>query len=197
MTDTFTDRAAGAPPHPKGHDTGARRTLSMIIAVLTILTGFGAIAFPILSTLAVEMLVGCALVAAGIITTVHVIADRESDGIIANLAIGLLYLAGGLVLLANPVGGVLALTVLLGVTLTAEGILRIVMSFRMRPASRWGLVLMSGLLSVLLGLLVLAGLSTGASLVLLGTLFGINLIGAGAALMAMAWPTPDTRATAD
>ena len=55
----------------------------------------------------------------------------------------------------------------------------------MRPAERWGLVIASGCLSVLLGIMVLAGLANGASIALIGTLVGLNFIFAGSAMMAV------------
>lgn len=85
----------------------------------------------------------------------------------------------------NPFGGVIALTVMLGVVFLIEGIARIVLAFRMRSERNWGWFAALGGISVLLGLLVLGGLANGASLGFIGVLLGVNFIFAGESFIAL------------
>ena len=153
------------------------------LGIATLLTGFAAITFPLASTLAIEILVGCLFLSVGLVTMGHAFMEKGWKGFLWGLLIGGLHVIAGIAFLANPFGGVLALTVMLGVTFLAEGVLRIILGFQMRPNNRWGLMIASGAMSILLAIMVLAGLANGSSLIVIGIMVGINFIFAGAALI--------------
>ncbi|MBO9448216.1 HdeD family acid-resistance protein [Ruegeria sp. R14_0] len=155
------------------------------LGVVMILTGIGAFAFPLLASLSVELLVGATLLIGGIATFVQAFQEKDWGGVFWQIAIGIVYLAGGLVFLVNPFGGVIALTVLLGAVFFAEGIARVVMGIQMRSERNWGWVVASGAMSILLAMLVFGGFATGASLGLIGVLLGVNFIFAGASFIAL------------
>ncbi|MEO0929680.1 MAG: DUF308 domain-containing protein [Pseudomonadota bacterium] len=155
------------------------------LGVLTVLTGVVAIAFPLASTLAAELLVGSLFLAIGVVTTAHAIMERQADGIWWELLIGLVHIVAGVLFLANPFGGIVALTVLLGATFLVEGVFRIIMATQMERSRRLFLVIASGGLSILLGILVFGGLANGASLTLIGVLLGVNFMFSGAAAIAI------------
>ena len=163
----------------------------VLLGVVMILTGIGAFAFPLIASLSVELLVGGTFLVAGIATLIQAFQEKEWGGVFWQMAIGLIYTVGGIAFLVNPFGGLVALTVFLGVVFVVEGIARIVMGFRMRHAPRWGLVVASGGISVLLGILVFSGMANGASLAFIGVLLGINFIFAGAAFIALGSSKPD------
>ncbi|MEM9788285.1 MAG: DUF308 domain-containing protein [Pseudomonadota bacterium] len=155
------------------------------LGVLTVLTGVVAIAFPLASTLAAELLVGSLFLAIGVVTTAHAIMERQADGMWWELLIGLVHIVAGVLFLANPFGGIVALTVLLGATFLVEGVFRIIMATQMERSRRLFLVIASGGLSILLGILVFGGLANGASLTLIGVLLGVNFMFSGAAAIAI------------
>ena len=98
----------------------------------------------------------------------------------------LLQLMLGVWILANPLAGLISLTVMVGALFLITGILRVIWAFRLGSAagrSFW-LLLLSGLVSAGLGLWVLI-FPLQASPVLLGTLIAIELLSAGAALIAL------------
>lgn len=161
------------------------------LGVVMILTGIGAFAFPLIASLSVEILVGCTFLVGGAATLVQAFQEKEWGGVFWQIAIGIIYTLGGIAFLINPFGGVLALTVFLGVVFVVEGIARIVMGVQMRTNPKWGLVVASGGVSVLLGILVFAGLANGASLGFIGVLLGVNFIFAGAAFVALGSAKPD------
>lgn len=155
------------------------------LGVLTVLTGVVAIAFPLASTLAVELLTGSLFLTVGVFTTVHAIMDRKAEGIWWELLIGLVHIVAGVLFLANPLGGILALTIMLGATFMAEGVLRIIMATQMERSRKLFLIIASGGLSILLGIMVFGGLANGASLTLIGVLLGVNFIFSGTAAIAI------------
>lgn len=157
----------------------------ILLGVVMILTGIGAFAFPLVASLSVELLLGATFLVCGIATLFQSFQEKEWSGVFWQLVIGIVYLAGGIVFLVNPFGGVIALNVFLGIVFFAEGIARIVMGFQMRSERNWGWLVASGGMSMLLGILVFGGLASGASLGFIGVLLGLNFIFAGASFVAL------------
>lgn len=80
----------------------------------------------------------------------------------------------------NPLLAATALTLMLGVTLVVSGILRIVLAFNMKSESPWIWVSLSGLVTLALGVILLARWPL-SGLYALGIFLGIDLVFAGAA----------------
>ena len=95
-----------------------------------------------------------------------------------DFVLSLLYLLSGLLLLAYPLTGVFTLTLFLAAFFLAEGVFKLIHAFRMRPAARWGWIVFSGVISLILGFLVLAGLPLTAFWAI-GLVVGIDLIFGG------------------
>lgn len=155
------------------------------LGILLIITGFAALTFPFLATLSVEIFIGLTFLAGGIFTIFHAFWEKAWGGFFWQVLIGLLNLIAGIALLVMPIGGVFALTIMLGIVFAGEGIARMIMAFRIRPDRSWGWLLASGGISLLLGILVLGGMASGASLVFVGFLLGVNLVAAGASFVAI------------
>ena len=164
------------------------------LGVIMILTGIGAFAFPLIASLSVELLVGATFLVGGIATLFHAFQEKEWSGVFWQLAVGIVYMTGGLIFLVNPFGGVIALTVFLGIVFLVEGIARMIMGFQMRSERNWGWVVASGAMSIILSVLVFGGFATGASLGLIGVLLGINFIFAGASFVALGSAQPEPAA---
>ncbi len=185
MTHSHAEAVADAP-FLEGDAIGQARPVWLIVlGALMVMVGISAIAFPLLSTLAVETFLGAAFFSGGIVATIHAFMEKDWKGFFWSLAIGILHVVAGLVLLFDPLGGVLALTLVLGATFVAEGVLRIVLAIQARADKPWGMMVASGALSILLGGIVLVGIVNGTSLLLLGTLVGVNFNFAGVSLVTM------------
>ena len=79
---------------------------------------------------------------------------------------------------ANPLLAAAFLTLLLGASLIASGIMRIVLAFSMKEGMPWIGVCLSGAITLLLGLVVLAHWPV-PSIYILGLFLGIDLVFAG------------------
>lgn len=150
-----------------------------VLGVMFVFIGFGALLFPFMTTLTVEIFAGITLVIAGIATLVHAFSANGWPGFLMQLLIGALYTIGGLFFLINPLGGTIALTISLGFVFLVEGVARSIMAFNIKPDENWGWVFASGMLSILIGLMIMAGMSSGVSLAFIGIIFGINFVTAG------------------
>jgi len=154
----------------------------IFLGLLLIVAGACAIAFPVLGTLAVEVWTAVAFAIAGAAQTVHAFAARTWGGFLVGLLVGLLYLATGVVLWLNPLGGAVALTVLLAAVLVVDGILRSLLAFQIRPRSGWIWLLIGAIVSIILGVMIWQQLPSSA-LWMLGLLLGINLVFSGLAFL--------------
>ena len=99
--------------------------------------------------------------------------------------VGLLRNSG--VLLVWPVQGVVSLTLVLIAFFLVDGIVSIVLAVehRRQLSGRWGWILVSGIIDLVLAGIIFAGLP-GAAAWAIGLLFGIDMVFAGASLIAVA-----------
>jgi uncharacterized membrane protein HdeD (DUF308 family) len=93
----------------------------------------------------------------------------------------------GVLLLARPVSGALSITLVLVAFFIIEGIASIMFAFDHKRglSGRWGWMLMSGIVDLVLGAMIFAGLPSTAAWAI-GLLVGINMVFGGTALVAMA-----------
>jgi uncharacterized membrane protein HdeD (DUF308 family) len=150
----------------------------MAAGILMVILGMLAIIVPHVATLAAELLVGWLLLIAGVGQLIQAFRDRGWVNVALDVLGSLLYVAAGVLLLLAPATGVLTLTVVLVVLFIADGILRCIGAFRVRPDQGWVWPLVSGLLSILVGVLIWAGLP-GSAVWAVGLLVGITLLMAG------------------
>jgi uncharacterized membrane protein HdeD (DUF308 family) len=154
-----------------------------------ILLGLGLVAIlvPPLATVTVEILIGWLILLSGILGLVMTLRARGAPGFGWSLLSALVGIAAGIVLLAWPLSGALSLTIVLTVFLGIEGLVSILYAFEHRRelTPRWGLMLMSGIVDLILAAMIFAGLPATAAWAI-GLLVGINLVFGGLALMAMA-----------
>ena len=123
------------------------------IAILMILLGIIAIAFPFFASLTSTLLFGWVFIFAGITQIVYAFQSRGAGKVIGKLILGLLYLLAGILVVADPLKGVLALTLVLGITIFLQGVIQVSIAFQMRRISpNWGLMLVSGIIGIIFGM---------------------------------------------
>ena len=158
-------------------------TFGIIAGVLALLGGIFALVFPLPAGLTVAVFVAWSFVLSGAFGLWAVFADK---GLPARGWVGLLALIEvvlGVWLLANPLAGLVSLTLLVGILLVVSGAARLWMARDLRGTRGFWPVIVSGAASLLLGLYAVFALSA-ATPVLLGTLLAIELISVGAMLLA-------------
>jgi uncharacterized membrane protein HdeD (DUF308 family) len=133
---------------------------------------------PLLSGMAVAVLIGIAMVIGGVARTVGVFqAGSFGQGALAFIG-GILTFVAGLILVARPGVGLAGLTLLLGGYLLVDGISGALLAFHVRPEKGWGWMLFSAAMGVLLGFLLLRDWPL-SGLWAIGTLVGINMVFTG------------------
>jgi uncharacterized membrane protein HdeD (DUF308 family) len=153
----------------------------IIIAVLGVL----AILTPFVSGVAISILLGALLVVGGFVHVAHAFSAQGWGGALWQVVLALVYGIAGIALLANPVLGLTTLTLLLIAYFLVEGLVEIVIGFKMRPESRWAWVALSGVISLALAALLWVGFPSTA-LWAVGLIVGISLLSTGISLIAVA-----------
>lgn len=154
------------------------RSWMIALGIVTIVMGSAAILFPLFSSLAIAMIVGLAFVIAGIAQIVAAFSHPRSGVRILTFFVGALCLTAGIYLLANPVEGLFALTIVVAAIFLVEGILKTIYAFRIRPVAGWGWLLFDGLISIVLGLMLWIRFPSSA-LWALGIIAGISILISG------------------
>ena len=150
---------------------------SIGLSVLMIVAGFLAIAVPQAAGIAVNILVAWLLVFSGAAHLVFGWHTRTTGGMLWELLLGVLYIFIGAYLLFHPVAGLASLTLALAIYLFAEGVLELILSFRIRmPGSRW--LLFDGIITLILSVLIWRTWPSSTEWVI-GTLVGISMLFSG------------------
>jgi uncharacterized membrane protein HdeD (DUF308 family) len=159
----------------------------LIEGIALIVLGILAILAPTIASLAATVFFGWILLLSGVVGLISTLRARHAPGFVWSLISALVGIAAGVILLGWPVQGVLSLTAVLIAFLFIEGVVSILFALEHRRglSGRWGWMLASGVLDIVLGAILLAGLP-GTALWALGLLVGINMIFGGSALIGMA-----------
>ena len=154
------------------------------LGVLTVIAGFLAIGSPMISGMGVSILIGIALVIAGLARTFGAFsAGSFGQGALAFVG-GILTFVAGVILTGRPGLGLATLTLLVGGYLVVDGISGAVLAFHVRPEKGWGWMLFSAVIGILLGFLLLREWPL-SGVWAIGTLVGVNLLFTGFSLISV------------
>jgi len=161
--------------------------LFLVEGIILVILGLAAIVVPPIATLAVELLFGWLFLISGIAGLITTFLMRQAPGFWWSLVSAILGIAAGIVLLLWPLSGIVTLTLVLIVFFTIEGVASIMFALEHKGelSGRWGWMLASGIIDLILAVIILAGLPGTAALAL-GLLVGINMLFGGSALIGMA-----------
>jgi uncharacterized membrane protein HdeD (DUF308 family) len=159
----------------------------LIEGILLVVLGLGAMIVPPLVSLAVTIFLGWMFLISGVAGLALTFWARQMPGFWWVFVFGVAGHQRRYVLLAWPVQGTLTLTIVLGAYFLAEGVATIMYALQHRRelSERWGWLLTSGIVDLILAGVIIAGLP-GLALWAIGLLVGINMIFGGASLIAMA-----------
>jgi uncharacterized membrane protein HdeD (DUF308 family) len=123
--------------------------LSIILGTIGLWMTFGL-------TLASVLFFGVLLIAGGIFQLAHAFKCKGWKSVLWHVLIALLYIWGGIVIIIDPVLASTLLTLMLAWILIAVGVFRIIMAFQFRSADGWFWPLLAGIVSILLGGMIIA-----------------------------------------
>jgi uncharacterized membrane protein HdeD (DUF308 family) len=145
------------------------------LGVIMLVLGTLAMAHVFIATLASVVFIGTLMVLAGLGQLAHAWRIKRMQGFLFWSISGLFYLAAGLFAVFQPVQGATLLTLLFGALLIAVGALRTWLWFNNRGQRGWGWLGVSGVLTLLVGILIAANWP-GNSVWILGLMLAIDLL---------------------
>jgi uncharacterized membrane protein HdeD (DUF308 family) len=149
------------------------------LGVVYVIVGLVALGSIVTATVASVLLVGVMMVVAGIVEVFNAFQIRTWGKFVLWLLLGALYIFAGIITFENPLLAAVLLTFLLGLALIASGAMRLVLAFSMKESTPWIWVAVSGAVTLLLGIVILARWPV-SSVYVLGLFLGIDLVIAGA-----------------
>ncbi|HJY18674.1 MAG TPA: HdeD family acid-resistance protein [Xanthobacteraceae bacterium] len=161
--------------------------LFLFEGIVLVLLGFVAIVVPVVATLAITLVIGWLFLISGGVGLVTTFWMRNAPGFWWALLSAVIALAAGVILILWPISGVLSLTLVLIAFFAVEGIATLMYAFEHKAqlSGRWGWMLASGVVDLILAGIIFAGLP-GTAAWALGLLVGINMLFGGTAMIGMA-----------
>ncbi|MCP4205594.1 MAG: hypothetical protein GY767_00915 [Shimia sp.] len=158
----------------------------LIVGILAVVLGVLALANPFAASVTATVFAGWSFLFLGAFQTFASFSAPSTGAKIAGVILGLLAMVIGVHIIAQPLQGLLSLTFAAGILFLVSGIFKGIFGFsNFEGSARWALLL-SGLVSVILGLMVLNNFPQSAA-VLLGVLLAIELLSNGISAIALAF----------
>jgi membrane protein HdeD len=159
--------------------------LWLLIGAITLLGGVFALLNPFAATLAATTLAAWIFLFTGVLQIVGLFQTDGWGARLWGLILALAFIWLGITILADPLRGVISLTLVAGIMFVATGIAKVIFAFRIRGSGYFMLTLLSGLVSLALGVMVFTNFPQSAA-VLLGVLLAVELVATGITLISFA-----------
>jgi uncharacterized membrane protein HdeD (DUF308 family) len=176
-------------PHTLGEGLRALRSKwgwILAFGIFSLIAGVIALAgSTMFATATAVYIVGFMMLFEGVAEIVAAFNARDWGHRLMWLLLGAIYVFAGFVCLQDPFRAATILTLLLGIALVIGGLVRIFLATRMKQGTPWGGVVFSGLISFLVGLIIIAKWPV-SSFFVLGIFLGVDLIFIGSSWIAVA-----------
>jgi len=149
----------------------------MVLGIVLMIVGAIAIGSAVLASFLTVLILGYMMIGGAIVQVVNAFLVRNWRGFLLHLLAGVLQLVVGVIMIEHPGRVLEMLTLILAVAFIASGVLRLVFALVEDIPGR-GWVLLNGLITFILGIMIWREWPE-ASLVIIGTFVGIDLIFAG------------------
>lgn len=167
----------------------ASPALRWTAAILLFAAAGLSIVLPFVSATLLTIGIGGVAIAAGVSQFLRITGAADTQSRIFRVLSGLLYLGGGIWILAFPVDSEISLTLFVGFLLAFQGVMELAAAAAGQGPAR-ALVLLDGIVTAVLGGMLIAEWSSD-SLWAIGTLFGIGLAFSGVNLITAPAPSDD------
>lgn len=146
------------------------------LGVVFMLAGVIALGSVIAATASAVLVIGIMMIMGGAAEIIAAFSVKTWGRFAFWLLLGLLYVGAGVICILDPFKAATILTLFLGVALMVGGIVRMFLAWHMREAGKpWGWVVVSGIVTLLLGLIIFAKWPYSSEYTL-GIFLGVDLI---------------------
>lgn len=129
----------------------------LALGILFVILGIIGLGMTVVLTMASVLLFGILILIGGGVQLVNAFKCKGWKGVLWHLVMAVLYLAAGVVVIVDPVVASLVFTLMLAGVFILVGIVRIVMAVQMKGFKNWILPLVGGIISIGLGIVIVAG----------------------------------------
>jgi uncharacterized membrane protein HdeD (DUF308 family) len=150
----------------------------IVLGAVYAIAGFIALGSVVTATAVSVFVVGIMMVIAGAAQVINAFQVKTWGGFFLWALLGVLYVIAGFATFENPVLAAAVLTLTLGIALVALGVARIILAFGLKEEMPWIWIVLSGVITLLLGSMILAHWPV-SSLYVLGLFLGVDLVFAG------------------
>lgn len=154
------------------------------VGVLLMVLGAVAILVPALASWGVTIFIGWILIFGSVFLFASAFAYRRGSSLLIGIIWAVLALAAGLYLLIDPGQGTKTLTLILMIYFLVSGVFKLAVAVAGRGTPGIGWLAVNGVLSVVIGLIILADMPDAADWAI-GLLVGIDFIFAGWGLISL------------
>ena len=156
--------------------------LVVIVGFLMLICGIFAIGSPLVAGVYVTIFVGAMLIVGGLAQCFLAFQAGAFGKGLLIFVVGALTAVAGFYLLNQPLAGLASITIILAAYFVIAGISELVSAFQIRPADGWGLMLFSGIVTLLLGIMIWRQFPLSGAWAV-GVLFGLKLVLGGWSLI--------------
>lgn len=149
------------------------------LGVVYIIVGMMALGSVVTATVVSVYFVGLMMIIAGVGEIINAFQLKNWSRVLLWALVGLLYVVAGFIALSNPLLTAVMLTLILGLTLAASGIIKLILAISVKQDRSWIWVALSALVTLALGLIILARWPV-SSVYILGIFLGVDLVVTGA-----------------
>ena len=155
----------------------ARRNWGWLLAlgILFIVLGVIGLAMVVSMTMVGVLFFGWLLIIGGVFQLIEAFKVTGWRSVLWHVLMAIMYVLAGGIIVYDPVGGALALTAIIAASLLVIGVLRIIIAFQLKGVSGWWWPLIGGLISILLGIMIISQWPSSAFWVI-GMFISIELI---------------------
>ena len=132
-SDTMADPQAGSDTAPLRAKSG----WIIALGVVYLIAGFIALGSVVMATVASVLIVGVMMIIAGVAEVFSAFQIKSWGKFLLWVLLGVLYIVAGFVTFENPLLAAVLLTLILGASLVASGIMRIILAFSMKRETPW------------------------------------------------------------
>ena len=166
--------------------TGTKKASNIVTlwGVLTMILGVFAMGSPLITGLALAILIGISLVTAGLIQSAYAFqAGSLGKGVLRFLFGGVTVMAG-LAIMGQPGMALATLTLLLSIYFVVDGITTLIAASAVKSGQGKGWIVFNGIVTLILGVMIWRGWPVSGAWAI-GILVGIRLIFSGMTMMAL------------
>ncbi|WP_353475393.1 DUF308 domain-containing protein [Salipiger sp. H15] len=157
--------------------------LWIILGIASILGGVIALFNPFAASIAAQTIVAWFFLIIGVIQAISIFRVTSMKERLLAILMTIIYLWLGISFLANPLEGLVSLTMVAAIMFLVSGVAKVIYAFSVADSRYKLLMLISGAISVILAIMIFTNFPSSAAVVL-GVLLAVELLSTGAAMVA-------------